>query len=91
MTQQRPESRGDQSAEDSPARIFPEYENPRDDDRFTIGLLLDVAKVLVAHGYPDQYAEGAALVDLRQVLSGHLYDHAGRRWPPRPASAEHDD
>jgi hypothetical protein len=36
-----------------------------------------VAKVLVAHGYPDKYAAGAALVDLRQALSGHLYDHAG--------------
>jgi hypothetical protein len=43
-----------------------------------------VAKVLVAHGYPDRYAEGAELVDLRQALSGHLYDRTGR--PCAPAS-----
>ncbi len=94
MTDQRPALGGHQSAEDSPARIPPECQNPSDDHRFTIGLLRDVAKVLVAHGYPDRYAEGAELVDLRQALSGHLYDRTGRPWPrvrPRPSTTTKPD
>lgn len=47
------------------------------DPRFTFGLVLDVAKVLAAHGYPDltdtTVATGADLVDLQQVLYRFVY------------------
>ncbi|MEU9687157.1 hypothetical protein [Amycolatopsis japonica] len=42
------------------------------DTRFTFGLVLDVAAVLTAHGYPP-LAGGADHVDLQQALFGFLY------------------
>ncbi|KFU82924.1 hypothetical protein SAMN04489729_4246 [Amycolatopsis lurida] len=42
------------------------------DTRFTFGLVLDVANVLTAHGYPP-LAGGADHVDLQQALFGFLY------------------
>lgn len=44
------------------------------DRRFTAGLVIDVARVLEEHGYPDVLADGQHLVDLRQALFGFLYE-----------------
>lgn len=61
--------------------------DPGEDPRFTFGLLLDVAHVLEAHGYPEHTS--GDLVDLGQALyryvTGRLYaeDVAGRH-PSRP-------
>jgi hypothetical protein len=49
-----------------------------DDDRFSFGLVLDVAKVLAAHGYPEVRA-GLDLVDLQQALHRFLYLGGDRR------------
>jgi len=52
-------------------------EAPADDSRFTFGLVLDVARVLAAHGYPPmtgQYdGKGADLIELQQALYGLIY------------------
>jgi hypothetical protein len=48
-----------------------------DDPRFTVGLLIDVAKVLEAHGYPPVRA-GLDLVDLQQALHSFLYRRGAR-------------
>lgn len=53
-------------------RAFPLPADP-DDPRFTFGLTLDVAKVLVAHGYPDASANSGDFVALQQALFGVLY------------------
>ena len=49
-----------------------------EDPRFTIGLTLDVAKMLEAHGYPPVRA-GLDLVELQQALYGFLYAAGGAR------------
>jgi len=54
-----------------PARAYP-LPRPDDDPRFTVGLLLDVARVLEQHGYPPVRA-GLDLVDLRQCLFSFLF------------------
>jgi hypothetical protein len=43
-----------------------------DDDRFTIGLALDVADVLTRHGYPP-IGTGVDLVRLQQALFTLIY------------------
>ncbi len=52
-------------------RIYP-LPAPADDRRCNMGLLIDVAKVLVAHGFPPITA-GGDLVALQQALYGFLY------------------
>ena len=52
-------------------RVYP-MPAPEDDPRFTIGLVLDVAKVLEQHGYPPVRA-GLDIVDLQQALFRFLY------------------
>jgi hypothetical protein len=60
-------------------RLQPEptvYPLPAVDDdppRFTVGLVLDVARVLAEHGYPPVAAAGADLVELQQALFRFLY------------------
>jgi hypothetical protein len=55
------------------------YPLPADDDpRFTIGLTIDVAKVLEQRGYPP-VRTGRDLVELQQALYGFLYGTGGRR------------
>jgi hypothetical protein len=49
---------------------------PEDDARFTFGLMVDVAEVLVRHGYPPVTA-GGDLVDLQQALYHFLYVGGG--------------
>ncbi len=47
------------------------------DPRFTFGLVLDVARVLASHGFPDltdpAVARGGDLVDLQQTLFRFIY------------------
>jgi hypothetical protein len=45
---------------------------PAEDDRFTFGLVLELAGVLERHGYPP-IAAGADLVRLQQSVFGFLY------------------
>lgn len=52
-------------------RVYP-LPRPAHDERFTFGLIIDVADVLVAHGYP-RPATGGDLVALQQALFGFLY------------------
>ncbi|RSM58953.1 hypothetical protein DMH03_23935 [Amycolatopsis sp. WAC 01376] len=52
-------------------RSYP-LDPPESDPRFTFGLVLDVAAVLTAHGYPP-LAGGAEHVDLQQALFRFLY------------------
>ncbi|OKJ93833.1 hypothetical protein [Amycolatopsis sp. CB00013] len=54
-----------------PARAYP-ITPEASDTRFTFGLVLDVAAVLTAHGYPP-LAGGADHVDLQQALFSFLY------------------
>ncbi|MFJ8929316.1 hypothetical protein ACIRLA_22325 [Streptomyces sp. NPDC102364] len=54
------------------ARQYPIRPIPDDDPRFTLGLTLDVANVLVEHGYPKVTA-GLDFVDLQQALYRFLY------------------
>ena len=55
-----------------------------EDPRFTFGLVLDVARVLAAHGFPDltdlAVASGADLVELQQGLYRFVY--TGREETP---------
>lgn len=53
------------------------------DDRFTVGLFLEVAKALQEHGYPPM--TGLDLVDLGQALYRLLYTTA----PDRPEATKH--
>ncbi|MEV8510822.1 hypothetical protein [Dactylosporangium sp. NPDC051484] len=58
--------------------VFPVKPQDGDGDpRFTFGLVLDVAKVLAAHGYPDlsnpAVARGGDLVDLQLALYRFIY------------------
>lgn len=50
---------------------FPVQMPSAEDERFTFGLLINVADVLARHGYPR--AEGIDLVDLRQAPYCFLY------------------
>lgn len=52
-------------------RQFPIRPLQDDDPRFTTGLILDVANVLEAHGYPK--VNGLDFVDLRQALGDFMY------------------
>lgn len=54
------------------ARQYPIRPRPADDPRFTLGLALDVAKVLHEHGYP-QVINGRDFLELQQALFGFLY------------------
>jgi hypothetical protein len=45
---------------------------PSDDKRFSFGLMLDVAQVLLDHGYP-RVSSGGDLRALQQALFGFLY------------------
>ncbi|UCM89189.1 hypothetical protein [Streptomyces marincola] len=45
---------------------------PQDDGRFTLGLTLDVAEVLVRHGYPP-ITSGRDFLQLQQALYRFLY------------------
>jgi hypothetical protein len=49
---------------------------PDSDPRFTLGLVLDVARVLEQHGYPP-IAKGRELVDLQVALFRFLYGAGG--------------
>lgn len=53
-------------------RAYPIAPAPDGDPRFTTGLLLDVAELLEAHGYPP-VTDGRDLVDLQQALYRFLY------------------
>ncbi|GLW31233.1 hypothetical protein [Actinoplanes regularis] len=55
----------------TPDRIYP-MPAPKDDARFTHGLLFDVVGVLERHGY-DRPESGGDLVELQQKLFGFLY------------------
>ena len=46
---------------------------PEDDDRFTFGLVLEVADVLAGHRYP-KLTSGDDFVALQQALFRFLYD-----------------
>lgn len=54
------------------AREYPITPAPDDDPRFTLGLAIDVAGVLEAHGYP-KITAGLDYVDLQQALYRFLY------------------
>jgi hypothetical protein len=57
----------------------PVYPLPRPannaDNRFSLGLALDIAAVLTRHGYPPLSA-GPDLVRLQQALFGLIYQHS---------------
>jgi hypothetical protein len=57
---------------DRPPRTYP-LPRPDDDSRFTFGLVLDVADVLTAHGYPPLSGGGDDHVQLQQALFRFLY------------------
>jgi hypothetical protein len=52
-------------------RAYP-LPRPAGDRRFTFGLVIDVAAVLVQHGYPP-VTDGDDIVDLQQALFSFLY------------------
>jgi hypothetical protein len=60
-------------AETTQPRTYPL--NVPNDPRFTIGLLIDVKRVLEEHGYPP-ITHGLDLVDLQQALHSFLYKRA---------------
>lgn len=53
-------------------RQYPIRPRPVEDARFTLGLALDVAKVLKEHGYPG-ITSGRDFLELQQALFGFLY------------------
>jgi hypothetical protein len=59
------------------ARQYPITPVPAEDPRFTLGLAIDVAAVLEAHGYP-KITAGLDFVDLQQALYRFLYVPEGR-------------
>lgn len=71
MTPARQSGKDTTVAEHIPPLAYP-VPQPEDDPRFTFGLTLDVAAVLVAHGYPPIVA--GDYVALRQALFAFLYD-----------------
>lgn len=54
-----------------PEPVYP-LPRPVDDPRFTFGLVLDVARVLKAHGFPPLVA-GPDLLRLQQALFTMIY------------------
>jgi hypothetical protein len=52
-------------------RAYP-LPQPADDSRFTVGLSLDVARVLEQHGYP-KITEGMDLLRLQEALFRFIY------------------
>ncbi|WP_214365607.1 hypothetical protein [Pseudonocardia sp. H11422] len=58
-----------------PPRVYP-LPAPGEDPRFTIGLHLDVARLLVQHGYPEPGP--LDLADIGQALYRLLYVGEGR-------------
>ncbi|MFJ8857058.1 hypothetical protein ACIRD8_01355 [Streptomyces sp. NPDC102451] len=56
-------------------RSFPLSPQPEDDARFTRGLSIDVADVLVRHGYPEP--TGLDWVELQLALFRFLYETGG--------------
>lgn len=56
-------------------RHYPITPPPDDDPRFTLGLALDIAGALHAHGYP-AITSGADVVELQQALFRFLYGPA---------------
>lgn len=64
-------------------RTYP-LDAPADDPRFTFGLALDVAAVLVEHGYPD-LASGLDIVALEQALFAFLYRPVSAHLGSQPA------
>ncbi|NUT92753.1 MAG: hypothetical protein HOY78_12100 [Saccharothrix sp.] len=60
-------------------QVFPVVVPPGGtDERFTFGLILDVAAVLKRHGFPDASGSGADFVALRQSLFRFLF--SPERW-----------
>lgn len=57
------------------ARAYPLNPAPEDDARFTRGLSIDVADVLVRHGYPEP--TGLDWVELQLALFRFLYGKGG--------------
>jgi hypothetical protein len=55
-------------------RVYP-LPRPYTDERFTIGLVIDVAAVLQQHRYPP-VTSGGDLVRLQQALFGFVYGTA---------------
>ncbi|MDY7090565.1 MAG: hypothetical protein SYR96_36425 [Actinomycetota bacterium] len=55
-----------------PGPAYPLERPDRDDARFTVGLLLDVAAVLQQHGYPPLHT-AADLTRLHQALFTTIY------------------
>lgn len=55
----------------SETRTYP-MPPPADDERFSFGLGVDVARILTDHGYPP--LNGDDFVQLQQALFGFLYD-----------------
>lgn len=53
-------------------RQYPIRPRPENDPRFTLGLALDVAKVLKDHGY-SEITSGRDFLELQQALFGFLY------------------
>jgi hypothetical protein len=60
------------SAASCPAPAYPIARPDREDTRFSIGLLLDVAAVLHQHGYPP-LRTGPDLTRLQQALFTTIY------------------
>ncbi|MYR71310.1 MULTISPECIES: hypothetical protein [unclassified Streptomyces] len=56
-------------------RAYPLSPQPEDDARFTRGLSIDVADVLVQHGYPE--LAGLDWVELQLALFRFLYGKGG--------------
>ena len=58
-------------------RVFPITPRPASDSRFSFGLVLDVARVLAEHGYPDLTDPAAGrsrdFVELQQALYRYIY------------------
>ncbi|MGH3736647.1 MAG: hypothetical protein ACRDT6_13705 [Micromonosporaceae bacterium] len=59
------------------APVYP-LQRPRtgDDQRFTIGLVLDISTILARHGYPP-LAAGADLLRFQQALHTAIYQPGG--------------
>lgn len=58
----------------TPSRTYP-LPRPDHDPRFTLGLVADVADILVRHGYP-RIEFGGDVVELQQALFRFLYEAA---------------
>lgn len=58
----------------SAAPVYPLPRPADTDNRFSLGLALDIAAVLTRHGYPPITA-GADLIRLHQAIFGLIYQH----------------